>query len=166
MGPKPEGQLWNTERQQADVRSFLPRTEFRRWLLLPTAPTMRGRPDGVRRLDGIHSKSPVRPQSGTSRPLLGAQTTGPGGGLRTGHFEGLGVLDNRNSVLAFGPFRLFSAERRLEKEGSPVRLGGRALDLLVVLVERTGEIVPNRALLAAVWPDVNVEESSLRFHIK
>jgi predicted ATPase/DNA-binding winged helix-turn-helix (wHTH) protein len=76
------------------------------------------------------------------------------------------VLDNRNSVLAFGPFRLFPAERRLEKEGSPVRLGGRALDLLIVLVERTGEIVPNRALLAAVWPDVNVEESSLRFHIK
>jgi predicted ATPase/DNA-binding winged helix-turn-helix (wHTH) protein len=83
-----------------------------------------------------------------------------------GHFEGLGVLDNRNSVLAFGPFRLFPAERRLEKEGSPVRLGGRALDLLIVLVERTGEIVPNRALLTAVWPDVNVEESSLRFHIR
>ena len=76
------------------------------------------------------------------------------------------MLDNRNSVLAFGPFRLFPAERRLEKAGSPVRLGGRALDLLIVLVERTGEIVPNRALLATVWPDVNVEESSLRFHIK
>jgi predicted ATPase/DNA-binding winged helix-turn-helix (wHTH) protein len=69
-------------------------------------------------------------------------------------------------VLAFGPFRLFPAERRLEKAGRPVRLGGRALDLLIVLVERTGEIVPNRALLAAVWPDVTVEESSLRFHIK
>jgi len=47
-----------------------------------------------------------------------------------------------------------------------VRLGGRALDLLIVLVERAGEIVPNRALLADVWRDVNVEESSLRFHIK
>jgi predicted ATPase/DNA-binding winged helix-turn-helix (wHTH) protein len=47
-----------------------------------------------------------------------------------------------------------------------VRLGGRALDLLIVLVDRAGEIVPNRALLAAVWPDVSVEESSLRFHIK
>ena len=47
-----------------------------------------------------------------------------------------------------------------------MRLGGRALDLLIVLVERAGEIVPNRALLASVWRDVNVEESSLRFHIK
>ena len=76
------------------------------------------------------------------------------------------MLDNRNYVLAFGPFRLFPAERRLEKEGRPVRLGGRALDLLIVLVEHTGEIVAHRTLLAAVWPDVNVEESSLRFHIK
>jgi predicted ATPase/DNA-binding winged helix-turn-helix (wHTH) protein len=78
----------------------------------------------------------------------------------------LGVLDNSNPVLAFGPFRLFPAERRLEREGSPVRLGGRALDLLIVLAERAGEIVPNRTLLAAVWRDVNVEDTSLRFHIK
>ena len=41
--------------------------------LLPTTATLRGGPDGVRRLDGIHSKSPVRPQSGTSGPLLGAK---------------------------------------------------------------------------------------------
>ncbi len=76
------------------------------------------------------------------------------------------MLDNRNSVIAFGPFRLFPAERRLERDGSPVRLGGRALDLLIALVGHAGEIVSNRALLANVWPDVSVEESSLRFHIK
>ena len=69
-------------------------------------------------------------------------------------------------MLAFGPFRPLPTERRLERDGSPVRLGGRALDLLIVLVERAGEVVPNRALLEAVWRDVNVEESSLRFHIK
>ena len=76
------------------------------------------------------------------------------------------MRDNSNSVLAFGPFRLFPAERRLEREGSPVRLGGRALDLLIFLVERAGEVVPHQTLLAGVWRDVNVEESSLRFHIK
>ena len=69
-------------------------------------------------------------------------------------------------MLTFGPFRLFPAERRLEKEGRPVRLGGRALDLLIVLGERPGEVVSNRVLLESVWPDVTVEESSLRFHIK
>jgi predicted ATPase/DNA-binding winged helix-turn-helix (wHTH) protein len=76
------------------------------------------------------------------------------------------VPDKGNPVLAFGPFCLFPAERRLEREGKPVRLGGRALDLLIVLVERAGEVVSNRALLEGVWRNVNVEESSLRFHIK
>jgi predicted ATPase/DNA-binding winged helix-turn-helix (wHTH) protein len=76
------------------------------------------------------------------------------------------LLDKSNPVLAFGPFRFFPAERRLEREGQPVRLGGRALDLLLVLVEHAGEVVPNRTLLDSVWPAVNVEESSLRFHIK
>ena len=76
------------------------------------------------------------------------------------------MLDNTNFVIAFGPFRLFPAERRLEREGSPVRLGGRALDLLIALVAHAGEVVPKRALLRDVWGDVHVEESSLRFHIK
>jgi predicted ATPase/DNA-binding winged helix-turn-helix (wHTH) protein len=71
-----------------------------------------------------------------------------------------------SSALAFGPFRLFPAERRLEKDGRPLRVGGRALDLLIVLVERAGEVVPKYKLLEEVWRDVNVEESSLRFHIK
>jgi DNA-binding winged helix-turn-helix (wHTH) protein len=64
-----------------------------------------------------------------------------------------------DSVLVFGPFRLFPAQRRLEKDGKPVRLGGRALDLLTVLAERAGEVVSNRALLESVWQDVTVEEA-------
>jgi DNA-binding winged helix-turn-helix (wHTH) protein len=74
--------------------------------------------------------------------------------------------DGSDSVLVFGPFRLFPAQRRLEKDGKPLRLGGRALDILTVLAERAGEVVSNRALLESVWQDVTVEESSLRFHIK
>ncbi len=74
--------------------------------------------------------------------------------------------DRRNAILAFGPFRLFPFERRLEKEGTLVPLGARALDLLIVLVEHAGEVVPNRTLLASAWRKVNVEESSLRFQIK
>jgi DNA-binding winged helix-turn-helix (wHTH) protein len=37
------------------------------------------------------------------------------------------MLDGSSPAFAFGPFRLFAAERRLEKDGKPVRLGGRAL---------------------------------------
>ncbi len=76
------------------------------------------------------------------------------------------MLDGGSSTFAFGPFRLFAAERRLEKDGKPVRLGGRALDLLIILVERAGEVVANRDLLDGVWHDVTVDESSLRFHVK
>jgi predicted ATPase/DNA-binding winged helix-turn-helix (wHTH) protein len=76
------------------------------------------------------------------------------------------MVDGSFSTFAFGPFRLFSAERRLEKGGKPVRLGGRALDLLTVLVERAGEVVSNRDILESVWRGVTVDESSLRFHVK
>src|SRR3977135_2150658 len=78
----------------------------------------------------------------------------------------LWMPDGSGSVLLFAPFRLFRAQRRLEKDGKPLRLGGRALDILTVLAERAGGVVSNRALLESVWQDVTVEESSLRFHIK
>ncbi len=76
------------------------------------------------------------------------------------------MSSERRSVYAFGPFRLHPAERRLEKEARPVRLGSRAFDLLIVLVDHAGTIVPGRKLLADVWQGLSVEESSLRAHIK
>jgi predicted ATPase/DNA-binding winged helix-turn-helix (wHTH) protein len=76
------------------------------------------------------------------------------------------MFDGESSTFAFGPFRLFAAERRLEQDGTPVRLGGRALDLLILLVQRAGDIVSNRDILETVWPNVTVDEGSLRFHVK
>src|SRR5467141_4455582 len=68
-------------------------------------------------------------------------------------------------VLCFGPFRLAASERVLEKEGVPVRLGSRALDILVALIERPGEVVTKKDLFARVWPDLVVDESNLRYHV-
>ncbi|TSD89731.1 transcriptional regulator [Mycobacterium sp. KBS0706] len=68
-------------------------------------------------------------------------------------------------VFSFGPFRLAAGERLLTREGAPVDLGARALDILVALVSRPNEPVGKRELMAEVWPDVTVEEGSLRFHI-
>src|SRR5258705_2044727 len=68
-------------------------------------------------------------------------------------------------VICFGPFRLSPAERLLEKEGFPVRLGSRALDILIALVERPAEVVTKKELFARVWPGLLVDEGSLRFHI-
>src|SRR5262249_7973224 len=46
-----------------------------------------------------------------------------------------------NTVFAFGPFRLHTAERLLLREDKPVRLGSRAFDTLIALIERAGETV-------------------------
>lgn len=65
----------------------------------------------------------------------------------------------------FGPFKLIEAQRRLEREGVPVRLGPRAFDLLLQLLRRAGEYVRKEDLLSLVWGDVIVEEASVRVHI-
>lgn len=67
--------------------------------------------------------------------------------------------------IRFGPFRLIPQARRLERDGEPVPLGSRALDLLCLLASRPGEVVRKSDLMASAWPDLTVEQSSLRFHI-
>ena len=70
-----------------------------------------------------------------------------------------------HGVVSFGPFRLFAAERQLKKGDEALQLGGRALDTLIALVERAGEVVTQGELISRVWPDVTVEEANLRVHI-
>jgi signal transduction histidine kinase len=74
-------------------------------------------------------------------------------------------LAPREDIVAFGRFRLRATERLLEKDGARLKLGSRALDILIALVERAPEVVSKKELLARVWPDLVVEEGSLRFHI-
>jgi predicted ATPase/DNA-binding winged helix-turn-helix (wHTH) protein len=69
------------------------------------------------------------------------------------------------SAISFGAFQLFPPERLLKRGDDIVRLGSRAFDILAALAERPGEIVGSRELIDKVWPDVFVEEASLRFHI-
>src|SRR5580700_7930880 len=76
-----------------------------------------------------------------------------------------GDILGTNGVASFGLFRLFAAERQLKKGDEPVQLGGRALDTLIALVERAGEVVSQKELLSRVWPGVTVEEANLRGHI-
>jgi DNA-binding winged helix-turn-helix (wHTH) protein len=68
-------------------------------------------------------------------------------------------------VISFGPFDLCAPQRLLKKTEKLVPLGGRAFDILIALAERAGEVVTHRELIERVWPDVNVEETNLRFHI-
>jgi predicted ATPase/DNA-binding winged helix-turn-helix (wHTH) protein len=67
--------------------------------------------------------------------------------------------------IAFGPFRLYPEQRVLLRAKTPLSLGSRAQEILLVLVERAGEIVKKSELMARVWPNTIVEEGSLRVHI-
>ena len=74
-------------------------------------------------------------------------------------------LDEARDGLSFGPFHLLVRGRLLTRDGVPVELGARALDLLIALVSSPHEVVGKADLIARVWPDVIVEEGSLRFHM-
>jgi predicted ATPase/DNA-binding winged helix-turn-helix (wHTH) protein len=60
---------------------------------------------------------------------------------------------------------LVTGERLLTKNGTPLELGARTFDTLAALVSQPNEVISKRDLMAQVWPDVIVDEGSLRFHI-
>jgi len=65
-------------------------------------------------------------------------------------------------TMLFGPFRLLPAQRLLLHAGNPVRLGSRALDMLIALLDRPGELVTKDELISRVWPHTHVEEGNLK----
>jgi DNA-binding winged helix-turn-helix (wHTH) protein len=65
----------------------------------------------------------------------------------------------------FSEFELDVPKRLLLRDGEPVSLNPKALDLLVVLVESRGEIVSKDDLLEKVWPDQIIEEGNLKVHV-
>jgi predicted ATPase/DNA-binding winged helix-turn-helix (wHTH) protein len=68
-------------------------------------------------------------------------------------------------ALSFGPFSLLVAGRLLKRADEPIPLGGRALDVLITLTERAGEVVSYRELISIAWPNVTVDEANLRVQI-
>ncbi|MEO6213341.1 MAG: winged helix-turn-helix domain-containing protein [Vicinamibacterales bacterium] len=64
-------------------------------------------------------------------------------------------------IYEFGNFRLDPSRRRLLRSGEPVALTPKVFDTLLYLVEHRGSILGKDELLAALWPDVVVEENNL-----
>jgi DNA-binding winged helix-turn-helix (wHTH) protein len=78
--------------------------------------------------------------------------------------ESLASWRNDPSI-SFGPFQLFPRQRLLLEENKPVRIGSRALDILIALVMSAGEVVGKPELIAQVWPGLVVEEGNLKVHV-
>jgi predicted ATPase/DNA-binding winged helix-turn-helix (wHTH) protein len=51
------------------------------------------------------------------------------------------------------------------RDGKPLRLGSRALDLLIALVDSGKDLISKEDLLKRVWPDTFIEEANLRVHV-
>jgi DNA-binding winged helix-turn-helix (wHTH) protein/predicted Zn-dependent protease len=65
----------------------------------------------------------------------------------------------------FGSFRLDTAQRLLFRNGELVPLSRKAVEILILLTERQGQLVEKEELMRTVWPDAFVEESNVAVHI-
>src|SRR3984885_1181570 len=75
------------------------------------------------------------------------------------------MATSRETAIAFGPYVLNPTQRVLLRGDRPVRLGSRAREILICLVERAGCVVSKNELIKRVWPETIVEEGTLRVHI-
>ncbi len=70
-----------------------------------------------------------------------------------------------DAPIRFGPFTLYSQQPLLTCAGEPVEIGNRALDLLLCLAKRPGELLEKYELIALAWPRTVVAECNLRAQI-
>src|ERR1700688_3994805 len=71
----------------------------------------------------------------------------------------------RQLVYESGEWEVDLARRELRTRGVPVPIGGRAFEIIEVLVASAGELVTKNDLMARVWPVAIVEDNTLQFHI-
>ncbi len=70
-----------------------------------------------------------------------------------------------DKLYAFGPFVADPVTGTLRQDGAHVVLTLKSFEVLMVLIERRGQIVDKDVLLKLVWPDTIVEENNLARHI-
>jgi DNA-binding winged helix-turn-helix (wHTH) protein/tetratricopeptide (TPR) repeat protein len=68
-------------------------------------------------------------------------------------------------IYEFGPFNLETVERRLLRDGQVVPLTAKLFDILLLLVQKRGQLVKKEELMNSIWPDSFVEEHNLAVHI-
>ncbi len=69
------------------------------------------------------------------------------------------------TALTFRGYKVYPATRRLCLGDREIPIGGRAFDLLVVLLGARGTVVDQNDLMRQVWPSTIVDDSNLRFQM-
>jgi DNA-binding winged helix-turn-helix (wHTH) protein/TolB-like protein/Flp pilus assembly protein TadD len=72
---------------------------------------------------------------------------------------------NAGNVFEFGPFVVDASRRVLLRDGKPVALQPKALDMLLRLIERRDVLLTKDELLSDLWPDTFVDEANLSQNI-
>src|SRR5438309_228732 len=65
----------------------------------------------------------------------------------------------------FGPFALNPLKRIVLRNGELLALTPKCFDILLMFVERSGEVLVKEELLESIWPDTIVEEGNLNRNI-
>lgn len=68
-------------------------------------------------------------------------------------------------AVSFGPFSVLPAQRLLRHAGEPIRVGSRAFDILIALLDRPGELVTKDELISRAWPNTHVDEGNLKVQV-
>src|SRR5208282_5155900 len=74
-------------------------------------------------------------------------------------------VQGRRLVYESGEWEIDLARRELRARGVPVPIGGRAFEIIEVLVQSAGELVSKNDLMGRVWLGALVEDNTLQFHI-
>lgn len=77
----------------------------------------------------------------------------------------MGRTEKGELCFAFGAYRLVPGRQLLLVDSQQVKLGGRAFELLRLLVQRSGQLVTKDELMAAAWPGTFVHESNLKVNM-
>jgi DNA-binding winged helix-turn-helix (wHTH) protein len=74
-------------------------------------------------------------------------------------------MDYRGCLFKFPPFTLDADARVLLRDGWPLRLQPKTVDVLLALIEKQGNVVSARDLMNVVWGQTAVEPGNLTRHI-
>src|SRR5438045_5107077 len=70
-------------------------------------------------------------------------------------------MQNQKRFYEFANFRIDVAKHRLLKDGEPLPVTPKAVEILLLLAQNSGRVVEKDELMSAIWPDTVVEESNL-----
>jgi DNA-binding winged helix-turn-helix (wHTH) protein len=75
------------------------------------------------------------------------------------------AVDYNIYALSFRGYRVYTTARKLVHNGTEVAIGGRAFDLLVILLLARGRLISKEEIVRHVWPSTTVDDCNLRFQM-